>query len=173
MTKVYSAYHGTAGKAKLRDVLRGILGSERQKAIRARAEIEASIEAVDDGIRTLVDNISKVNRAMIDARLSEIGVERRLHEQQLEQLRFIEISTVPLDGATSDCRVFLEQLTDLLNVDNPAIERQASIRRCIKGVVIDREHGTARFEVRCVPSCGMLPEELPTTIIETPIHIKR
>ncbi len=169
----YRPLKGKQGRSLLVETLKKVLEVEDQLSIDERSSTESAIETIDDRIRTLIDNISSVNRAMIDARLSEIGVDRRTLELRLARLRAIEASKVSIEEAVEDCRAFMDELETMLAADADPVERQAAVRRCVDNIVINRETKRVIVHVRAVPSCGTLPERLPTTTVEHAIAIGR
>ncbi len=109
---------------------------------------------------------------MVDRRLGEFAFERRGLEHRIEGLDSMAVAHACADAAVSETAGFLQRLPDLLRSDDPE-ERQAAIRRCVEGVVIDRDAGRAVVAVRRVPTGPALPDRLPTTPRRAPISISR
>jgi hypothetical protein len=164
VAEAYAVYaEPKIGKQALRSALEKILRAESKALAASRSEVGAKLEEIDSTIRNLLDNITSVNRAMVDNRLAELGVERAEFDRELDGIDALEASWVGLDTAFKEVRAFLRELPGLL-ASADAEQRQAALRRCVASVTLDRAKGEALVEVRTVPSCGPLPEDLPTTL---------
>ena len=159
---VYAVYaKPKSGERALRSALERILKAESTALATSRSDIEARLEKIDGTIRNLLDNITAANRAMVDKRLGELGIERAEQERELDRIEALEASRAGLDSAQKDARMFLRELPVLFASSDPE-QRQAALRRSVASVTLDRAKGDVHVAVRMVPSCGPLPENLPT-----------
>jgi DNA invertase Pin-like site-specific DNA recombinase len=168
----YERFDGAGGRAALRAAIGRILGAERASIKRERRDVESELGGLEATIRNLLDNITPANRAMVDRRLGELAFERRGLEHRVEGLDTLAVAHACADAAVSETAAFLQRLPDLLRSDDPE-ERQAAIRRCVEGVVIDRDAGRAVVAVRRVPNGPALPDRLPTRPRRGPLSISK
>jgi DNA invertase Pin-like site-specific DNA recombinase len=168
----YRRFGDASGRAALRAAIGRILGAERASIKRERRDVESELGGLEATIRNLLDNITPANRAMVDRRLGELAFERRGLEHRVEGLDTLAVAHACADAAVSETAAFLQRLPDLLRSDDPE-ERQAAIRRCVEGVVIDRDAGRAVVAVRRVPNGPALPDRLPTRPRRGPLSISK
>jgi hypothetical protein len=108
----------------------------------------------------------------VDRRLGELAFERRGLEHRVEGLDSMAVAHACADAAVGEAVALLTRLPKLLRSDD-AEQRPAAIRRCVEGVVIDRDAGRAVVSVRRVPTGPALPDRLPTRPRRAPLSISK
>ena len=119
--------------------------------MKTQAQIKSRLRTIDKKIRTMLDNITNTNRDLIDTRIGELSLERERLESKLESLAHLALSQEEQEQIIAETSRFIASLPSSLT-KSPVDDRQAAIRRCVDGIVVDRTRGTATIEVRRVPT---------------------
>ena len=90
---------------------------------------------------------------MLDTRIGELTLERQRLEAKLASLSGLVMDPSEQQQIIAETRRFVGSLAAVL-AGGPPDDRQASVRRCVGGIVVDRDGGTLQIELRCVPTIG-------------------
>jgi DNA invertase Pin-like site-specific DNA recombinase len=146
----YKRYSETDGRLALVDAMSRGVGAEREHVQRQRLHLQDRSERLDRTVVNLLDNLTAVNRDLVDRRISDIKREKATLEADLESLNRKAVSKRELRGIIEDAWQFVSTLGSTLS-DAPMPLRQAALRRCIDSIVVDRERSTAVVGFRVVP----------------------
>ena len=80
-------------------------------------------------------------------------LERQRLETKLASLSGLVMEPSEQRQIIAQTRRFVGSLAAVL-ADGPPDDRQAAVRRCVGGIVVDRDGGTLQIELRCVPTVG-------------------
>lgn len=145
----YGSYQGSRGRAKLIQTIRTQSGVESATTASARKKTAAALRRIDKIIQNLLDNITAINRDLIDQRLVELHRQRERHQDRLRQFDDSCLSPEQLDATVADAQRFLASLGPLLQTGSPD-EKRAALRRCIDRIMIDKPSNRIRIQVRMV-----------------------
>ncbi len=112
------------------------------------------IKRVDKTTRNLLDNITDTNRKLVDQRLKELTKDREQIEATIESLEYQAISEIELTELVSETVEFINSL-ELSLCKGPLDERQATIRRCVDEILIDRDELEAKISLHVLPTIAV------------------
>lgn len=146
----YKRYSENDGRLALVDAMSRGVGAEREQVQRQRLHLQDRSERLDRTVVNLLDNLTAVNRDLVDRRISDIKREKATLEADLESLNRKAVSKRELRGIIEEAWQFVSTLGSTLS-DAPMPLRQAALRRCIDTIIVDRERSTAVVRLRAVP----------------------
>lgn len=167
----YERFGGPGGKAAIREEFERRFGVEREDAARARTAALAEIDRLERTTRSLLDNITKTNKAAVDKRLVEIESERAALERTLDEAARTAVSHREVEAMVRETAAFIQSLQTALAGDDMGAgpgpgARQAALRRCVQRVVIQRGRPAISVEVRTLPTMANGPETSAVTTVE-------
>ncbi|MCH7545267.1 MAG: recombinase family protein [Planctomycetes bacterium] len=160
---LYKPFIGDDAQDRMADVLDEQIGSDITEIAKTQASIKSQVRKIDRKVRNLLDNITARNKNLADVRLSELTQEREQLEDQLESLENLAITEEECQELITETAGFIASLRISLS-DNPLDRRQAAIRRCVDGIVIDLDRNELRLSLRKLP---MIFGGSLTTLTET------
>lgn len=151
VVEYYKRFDGKAGPKRLEEVARASLGDKHARVQHERDTLTKRLAKVEVTLRNLLDNITSVNRALVDERVVELSKERDALRARVEEVDRLTLSQGELRQVVAEARRFLSTLVATLESDDLE-SRQAAIRRCVRRVWIDHEGSTAQIEVLTLPA---------------------
>ena len=101
----------------------------------------------------MLDNITATNQDLIDTRVGELTLERERLEAKLESLVHLTFSDDEVDEVIEETKRFAASLRSLLR-EGSLEDQQTAARRCVVGIVVDRNNDSLGMELRRVPTVG-------------------
>lgn len=153
----YRRYEGETGQSLLQEVLRDAFVGDQENLSEERRALRKKRDGLQRTIANLLDNITSVNRALVDARIVELTREQDRLEERLSAIDHMTLSQRHRLEVEEELKAFLNDLQRILPADDaatvppPPDVRQAAIRRCIDHIVIDHIKQEARVTTRQVP----------------------
>ena len=162
----YGPFTGEQAHQRIAEALEQQIGGEVKQVAKTQAQIKSRLRTIDKKIRAMLDNITKTNRDLIDTRIGELSLERERLESKLESLAHLALSQEEQEQIIAETSRFIASLPSSLT-ERPLDDRQAAIRRCVDGIVVDRTDGTLRIELRTVPTVagGSLAPSTETVLV--------
>jgi DNA invertase Pin-like site-specific DNA recombinase len=152
--RYYERYCNEEGQALLAEVLDDAIECDHERLGEEKRTLRSQLAKMERTIKNLLDNITPVNRELVDARLVELKREQSQLEERLEAVEHRAISHRHVQDAKKELRSFLDGLEAALR--HEALDtRQATIRRCIKQVIIDHARREAIIAIRQLPILGV------------------
>jgi len=150
----YERYRTEEGQALLAVVLDDAVDSDHERLAEEKRTLRTQLGKLERTITNLLDNITAVNRQLVDARIVELQREQGQLQERLDAVEHRAISHRQAQDAKEELRSFLDGLNSGLRSE--ALDtRQATIRRCIKQVVIDHADHEAKVSIRQLPILGV------------------
>ena len=151
----YRRYEGETGQSLLQEVLRDAYVGDQENLSEERRALRKKRDGLQRTIANLLDNITSVNRALVDARIVELTREQGRMEERLSAIDHMTLSQRHRLEVEEELKAFLGDLQRILRGEAestvPPDVRQAAIRRCIDHIVIDHAKQEARLTIRQVP----------------------
>lgn len=147
----YGAFQGRKGQAKLLQAARSQLGMESARSASARKQSTAVIRRIDKTIQNLLDNITAINRDLIDQRLIELQQQREREQERLRQLDDANLPPEQVETIVSEAQRFLASLERVFTSGSPDGMR-AALRQCVHRIIIDKPSMEFRLELHPVPT---------------------
>ncbi len=168
----YSGFTGKDAQEHLADTLEEQVGNDLSKIAETQARLKSRIRKIDRRVRDLLDNISEANRAMANARLSELADEREQLDEQLESLEHLAITEEENQEMVAEMIGFMASLRSSL-IDGQLDRRQTIIRRCIDGITVDLDSQQLRLTIRRLPTINGGSVTAATETVELPVPCAR
>ncbi len=146
----YRPYLAKGGRLELGAEVKRLLGSEGKDLAGARERALAEKQKIDSTIGNLLDNITAVNRELVDKRLSELDKRRQQLEVRIEELERLSISQAEIQTVTSDAMHFIASLEHILRQGLPH-EKLTALRQCIERAQVDKPACKVTLHVHPVP----------------------
>ena len=147
----YASYTGKGARQRIAKTLSSQFGEEMDNLSSLQDELQKRIRQIDRIVRSMLDNITKSNRRLVDQRLTELDKEREQIEAKLDSFRCMTLSDQDSRELIDQTAKFIVDLKiSLIEVDLP--QRQASIRRCIDQIQLDHENHQAKIGIRKLPT---------------------
>ena len=147
----YASYAGKGARQRIAKTLSSQFGDEMDNLSNLQDELQKRIRQIDRTVRSLLDNITKSNRRLVDQRLTELDKEREQIEAKLDSFRRMTLSDQDSRDLIDQTAKFIADLrASLTEADLP--QRQATIRRCIDQIQLDYENHQARIGIRKIPT---------------------
>jgi len=135
----YTCYTGKQARQRIAKAMSGQLGWELDNLTALQEQMQTRVRQIDRTVRSLLDNITKSNRRLVDQRLTELGKERDQIEAKLDSFRRMILSEQESRELVNQTAKFIVGLK--LSLTEGALdERQAAVRRCIETIKIDHEN---------------------------------
>ncbi len=151
----YRRYEDEPGQSLLQEVLRDAFVGDQENLSEERRALRKKRDGLQRTIANLLDNITSVNRSLVDARIVELTREQDRLEERLSAIDHMTLSQRHRAEVEQELRAFLCDLQRILRGEAestvPPDVRQAAIRRCIDHIVIDHAKHEARVAIRQVP----------------------
>lgn len=146
----YRQYQGDEGQRRLSTVILECAGTDATSVAEAMRTAELRLERIGADIARLLDALTEVTRPHVEERLQALDRERCSLEEKLRGLEELEISRADRMSLAEECRDFLHDLPGLLHSSSPEI-RVRALRRCVEGILVDREAGRIEIRIRLLP----------------------
>jgi hypothetical protein len=147
----YQKYTGPKGSDRIRAAV-GLQSDRGQEEFNERRKaLQAVVRKIDQTIRNLLDNISAINRELVDQRLLELRQQRESVEAELSVVDHINLSQSQMEEVADESRQFVNDLRAILQGGVPTA-RHLALRRCISALVVDSSAGHADIWFRAVPN---------------------
>ncbi|MCH7545490.1 MAG: recombinase family protein [Planctomycetes bacterium] len=149
----YAQFRGRGHRANsiIAAMIEQQVGADRKATTKQRRSLEARRKKIDTITRNLIDSLSPANRVQVDRRLAELETERQQVEGKLESLERMTLSEQEFKTLIRETIAFAKGLNSTLN-GSDLDQRRASVRRCVQGIVIDRENDSAAITIRSLPT---------------------
>jgi DNA invertase Pin-like site-specific DNA recombinase len=138
------------GRKKLAEAIKNQIGSEAEEFIAARKRAQRQLNKINKTINNLLDNITSINRELVDQRLTELKQQKHQFETRLEELDRLVVSQAEIKNMVADAMQFISSLEFTLS-EGLAQEKLVALRRCIEKISINKPAGTVKLKVRSVP----------------------
>ncbi len=146
----YACYTGKQARQRIAKAMSGQLGGELDNLTALQGQMQTRVKQIDRTVRSLLDNITKSNRRLVDQRLTELGKERGQIEAKLDSFRRMILSEQESRELVNQTAKFIAGLKQSLT-EGALDERQAAIRRCVDTIKLDHENQQAIIGVRKLP----------------------
>ncbi len=153
LVESYQPFTGDDAQRRIAEALQRQLGGELKQLAKTQARIKARLRTIDKKVRNMLDNLTAATRDVIDTRIGELTLERQRLEAKLASLSGLVMDPSEQQQIIAETRRFVGSLAAVL-AGGPLDDRQAAVRRCVGGIVVDRDGGTLQVELRCVPTVG-------------------
>ncbi len=153
LVESYQPFTGDEAQRRIAEALQRQLGGELKQLAKTQARIKGRLRTIDKKVRNMLDNLTAATRDVIDTRIGELTLERQRLEAKLASLSGLVMDPSEQRQVIAETRRFVGSLAAVL-AGGPPDDRQAAVRRCVGGIVVDRDGGTLQVELRCVPTVG-------------------
>jgi DNA invertase Pin-like site-specific DNA recombinase len=149
----YNTFAGAKGRKRLAGAVQASFGDD-QADIRSEADnIARRLAKIDATLQNLLDNITAVNRALVDQRIIALTKERDGLAIRAAELEGLAHSGQDMRRVSQQAAAFIDGLPGTFS--SPELgQRQAAIRRCIRTITVDFERSTLTVEVFTLPRLG-------------------
>jgi len=149
----YKPYIGRGSVKKLTELIKAQVGTEVKEITTARRRAQKERNTIQRTIDNLLDNITAVNRDLVDQRLAQLKERSHQVECRLDELERLAASQGQIKEVVSDARQFISSLESTLREGLPH-EKLLALRQCLESIAIDQPGGAVTLSVRLMPACG-------------------
>jgi DNA invertase Pin-like site-specific DNA recombinase len=146
----YKRYEGAAGHARLQKAVGQAVGGQNGELAATRDAARARLEVIEAHMARLLDTMSVATKDASQRRIGQLEAERRDLRNELEALDRLALTEAEAAALAKDAAAFLGGLEQALRAGTVA-ERQAAVRRCVRGGVIDYAGRSAAISIHTVP----------------------
>lgn len=150
----YHDLSGDAGRQKVAEHLNVTLGYNQNDIKTRRKEISTRLAKNSTTTRNLLDNITPINRDLVDHRIAELKIECGQLEDERKALEHMAVTSGEIDALLHDVTGFIDGLPAALASDSTDI-RQWALRRCIERIVVNAEASGFDVHVRRLPTTAL------------------
>lgn len=168
----YVPLTGKDARKKVERILRKSTGQELSEVAVIHEEAQKRLRQIDKTVRNLLDNITKINRHLVDQRIEELAKERELVEANIESIGHLLVTDEEHEDLVRQTVRFVSELKAVF-VEHPLDQRQAAIRRCVSRIEADHEKALVRVIVQELPTVAGSTPPAGTHTIEVPIAAAR
>ncbi len=153
LVQYYSRYRGTEGQRHIEALFEEHVAADRGRSEAQLKKVRSRLTEIETITRNLLDNITEVNRDMVDRRLAELTLEQSSLQEELEFLEQLALTEEQLRDLVRQTARFAEGLEATMT-GAPLEDRVATVRRCVEGIVLDQPKRQLTLRARMLPATG-------------------
>ena len=153
----YDCYRGKHGLGRIKEALDQCAGGDAGQVQASMEECQKRLREIDRITRSLLDNITKANRHLVDQRIEELGREREKVEARIESTRHLVMSRTEREEVVRQVGRFVEAIESGLR-QGALEERQLIVRQCIHRIEADHEAESLKLALRTLPLAAGLTQ---------------
>jgi DNA invertase Pin-like site-specific DNA recombinase len=154
----FEKFAGPSGLKRLRTAVQGSFGAGHALVLEERDSLARTLAKTQETIQNLLDNITAVNRALVDERLAELIKVREALRVRADELATLVLSQGEVKQVFAETAGFLSELEQCVH-DDELGRRQAALRRCVRHITIDFEGQKAVAELFTLPIIAWRPDQ--------------
>ncbi len=161
----YEALLGDHTEQRLEKIVREGLGTDSANITLASIRARDEIHRIETTIANLLDNITAVNRSLVDERLKVLTREKEEIARRMSELEKLALGSFQVEAVVHEAWAFVSSLRTTLK-HGPPEQRIRAIRSCLTSVVFDSDAHTAVLRLQRVPGAGLrgILEERTVTV---------